>query len=74
MELVVMISENGVDFTECYYIGDSIYQAQKTGMYKAGNYGYPTTYIDDEYMYIVYSKGKEALGVTRVKLSSLGVK
>ncbi len=74
MELVVMISENGIDFTECYYIGDSIYQAQKTGMYKAGNYGYPTTYIDDEYMYIVYSKGKEALGVTRVKLSSLGVK
>ncbi|MGM9684347.1 MAG: exo-alpha-sialidase, partial [Eubacteriales bacterium] len=35
-ELVVMISDNGVDFTEGYYLGDTEYKQQRQGMYKGG--------------------------------------
>lgn len=74
-ELVLMTSENGTDFNNAYYLGsDNSYKQQKTGLYKGGAYGYPTSYFDEEYMYICYSIEKEAIGVMRVKLSSIGVK
>ncbi len=72
-ELMLMISEDGVNFNTVYYLGNTEYIQQKDGLYKGGNYGYPTTYIDNEYLHVVYSRGKEALGVLRVKLSDIGV-
>ncbi len=73
-ELVLMISEDGVNFNTSYYLGNTEYIQQKDGLYKGGNYGYPTTYIDDEYLHVVYSRGKEAVGAIRVKLSDIGCK
>ena len=35
-ELVVMVSEDGVNFTEGYYLGDTYYKG-KEGLYKGGN-------------------------------------
>jgi len=71
-ELVLMVSTDGVNFDQGYYLGDTYYKG-KEGLYKGGNYGYPTSYMDDKYLYVVYSKDKEAVGVTRVALRELGV-
>ncbi|MBQ8141474.1 MAG: exo-alpha-sialidase [Clostridia bacterium] len=73
-ELVLMTSENGVDFNKCYYLGNRAYTQQKQGLYKGGDYGYPTSYFDDEYMYVVYSCGKEAVETLRIKLTAIEVK
>ncbi|MBQ8141475.1 MAG: exo-alpha-sialidase [Clostridia bacterium] len=73
-ELFLMISENGIDFDTHYLLGDIPYTQKRKGMYKGGNYGYPTTYIDGEYLHVIYSRGKEALSAVRVKLTDIGVK
>lgn len=69
--LMLCISENGRDFDKQYIIGNSAYTIKKTGFAKVGHYGYPAVCTDDEYLYIVYSKGKEILEIARVKLSEL---
>jgi len=40
-------------------------------MYKLGMYGYPHTLIRNGYLYVIYSKRKEGIEVTRVALSEL---
>ena len=72
--VVLMISKDGINFNEWYILEDEPYAQMKEGMYKAGVYGYPTSYIDENYMYVIYSLRKESVEVLRVPLSSIGVK
>ena len=53
---------------------DEDYTMMKDGMYKGGLYGYPTSYFDDKYMYVIYSLHKESVEVLRVPLTAIGVK
>ena len=53
---------------------DEDYTMMKDGMYKGGLYGYPTSYFDDNYMYVIYSLRKESVEVLRVPLAAIGVK
>ena len=71
--LCISLSRDGYHFDERYIIGDEPYTHIDNGMYKGGDYGYPCTYIgDDGYFYVIYSRGKETVQVTRFLLSELG--
>lgn len=71
--LCISLSKDGYRFDERYIIGDEPYTHINEGMYKDGDYGYPCTYIgDDGYFYVIYSRGKETVQVTRFLLSELG--
>ena len=72
--VVVMVSDDGVNFDKWYLLADEAYSRMKEGMCKEGLYGYPTSYFDDEYMYVIYSLYKESVEVLRVPLASIGVK
>lgn len=72
--VVIIVSEDGIHFDKWYLVKDDAYVPMKEGMYKGGVYGYPTTFIDKNYMYIIYSLGKESVEVLRVSLSEIGVK
>lgn len=70
-ELVLMTSENGIDFNRCYFLADEEYTIMKKGQAKAGDYGYPTVCITGDSLVIVYSRGKESVQALRVRLSDL---
>lgn len=73
--LILAISDdNGQNFSEQYVIRmECDYSMEGYGRAKSGYYGYPEAVIgDDGYMYIVYSKLKEVIEVTRIKLSDIG--
>lgn len=65
--LVYAISEDGINFSEQYLIGNRAYTLLDKGMYKNGDYGYPSVLIKDEYIYVIYSRGKESIEVSRFK-------
>ena len=69
--LMICISENGVDFDKQYILGDETYIIKKKAFAKGGHYAYPAICYDQDYLYVVYSKGKEVLEIARVKLSDL---
>lgn len=71
--LMLTTSEDGIVWDEHYLLGMEGYALMKEGSYKIGNYGYPFSYIDDEYMYVVYSAGKESIRGIKVKLADIGV-
>lgn len=72
--VVLMLSDDGINFNEWYILADEPYTQMKEGMYKNGVYGYPTSYIDGNYMYVIYSLHKESVEVLRISLTSIGVK
>ncbi|MGM9683529.1 MAG: exo-alpha-sialidase [Eubacteriales bacterium] len=72
-ELVFVTSEDGINFSRFYLLGDKPYEQVRKGLYKGGVYGYPTNYFDGEYMYVVYSLDKEGLEAMRVKLTDLDI-
>lgn len=69
--LDIYISEDGENFNKHFIIRDEPYEMQMDGMYKGGIYGYPHTLIHDGYMYVIYSKRKEAIEVTKFSISQL---
>ena len=70
--LVLSLSENGTDFSDWYLLQTEGYRQQFPGLYKSGVYGYPHGIIEGDYMYVIYSKHKEAIDVMRIALSDLG--
>lgn len=72
-ELVLCTSDNGIDFNRWYLLGNTPYEQMREGMYKGGDYGYPTSFFDGEYMYIVYSLDKEGLEAMRIPLEKLDI-
>ncbi len=71
--LMLCISEDGYSFDEQYILRDeSDYSMQQFGKAKSGYYGYPEAIIgNDGYIYVVYSKLKEVIEVTRFKISDI---
>ena len=82
--LELWISEDGYNFNTCYILRDE-YDIAETGdlfvakgqnqhcagWSKGGQYGYPHVVMDDTYMYVAYSRHKEMMEITRVKLSDI---
>jgi hypothetical protein len=69
--LELFLSQNGEDFDHRYILRDERFDALYPGMYKGGLYGYPHSLIRDGYLYVIYSKHKEEIEVTRVDLRDL---
>jgi hypothetical protein len=69
--LVISISEDGKFFDKHYIIADEPYTLKKEGLWKGGQYGYPYTIIQKDYMYVIISRQKEAIEVIRFKLKQL---
>lgn len=69
--LILLVSEDGYDFTRGYTVRDEVREKQKEGWSKGGEYGYPEVLIHGDYMYIVASRLKEVVEVTRIKLSNI---
>ena len=68
---MLCLSENGVDFSLQYILRNEPYEQQIEGLYKGGVYGYPSVAITDDALYVIYSKHKEAIEVTKVSLAAL---
>lgn len=72
MPLTVAISEDGYNFGTAYVVGNAEYEAQNPDSTKLGNYSYPSAFVRDGYVYIIYAKQKEIIEVTKVALSDIG--
>jgi len=69
--LAMCISEDGEHFDRHYILRDEPYKMKKEGLYKGGLYAYPHTFIKDGYMYVIYSKRKETIEVTKLNVDQL---
>lgn len=69
--MVLCVSENGTDFNKWFLLRTEAYRLQFPGLYKGGVYAYPHAIIDGDYMYIIYSKHKEAIDVMRIALKDI---
>ncbi len=65
------LSQDGENFDRHFIIRDEPYEKQFEGMHKGGAYAYPHTLLDKGYLYVIYSKQKEAIEVTRILLDQL---
>ncbi|MBQ3258963.1 MAG: exo-alpha-sialidase [Clostridia bacterium] len=82
--LELWVSDDGINFDTCYILRDE-YDIAETGELfvqkgqnqhcagwaKGGEYAYPHVVIDDTYLYVTYSRHKEMMEITRVKLSDI---
>ena len=71
LPLMLSVSEDGDSFDTHYILRNEPYTIKSSGLYKGGNYAYPSVCFDDEYMYIIYSKGKEVIEVTKISLDDI---
>lgn len=69
--LTMCVSQDGYNFDKGYTLRDEIYNMKKDGWAKGGEFAYPDFAFDDTYMYIVYTKQKETVECTRIKLSDI---
>ncbi|MGM9683124.1 MAG: exo-alpha-sialidase [Eubacteriales bacterium] len=69
--LALFISEDGINYNKMFVISNENYAYMQTGLYKAGGPAYPGIYIDEDYMYVVYTLYKESVSVSRIKLSDI---
>ncbi|MBQ6829733.1 MAG: exo-alpha-sialidase [Clostridia bacterium] len=69
--LAMFVSEDGYNFDKGYVIRDEMYEMQKPGYAKGGPFAYPYLEDDGEYLYILYSKQKEVIEITRIKWSDI---
>ena len=71
--MVIATSEDGVVFDKHFILGDEPgVPPRYPGHHKGGRYGYPTYHIMDGTMFVIYSIGKEDIGVCRFSLQELG--
>ena len=82
--LELWLSDDGVNFDTCYILRDEFDIAETGeifvkeginshcwGWAKGGQYAYPHVVMDDTYLYVTYSRHKEMMEITRVKLSDI---
>lgn len=69
--MMLCLSEDGYNFTAAYMLCDEPYVMQKDGWAKGGYFAYPEVVIHDDYLYVFYSKHKEVMEITRVKLDDI---
>lgn len=71
LPLMLAVSEDGYDFNKKFIIKDEPYEMRQKGMDKGGHYGYPECAIHNGYMYVIYSKQKEVVEITRFSLDQI---
>lgn len=64
--MVLCLSEDGENFDRHYIIRDEPYNMRFAGLYKGGLYAYPHTLVYDGFLYVIYSKAKECIEITRI--------
>lgn len=69
--LVLIVSDDGVNFDKWFLLRKESQRRQFDGLYKSGVYGYPHSIIVGDYMYVIYSIYKEIIEVSRIALSDL---
>ena len=69
--LMLQISEDGNTFDKGYIVQSEKYTAKKGGLGKGGQYAYPEVFIHGEYMFICYSRCREIVEVSKIKLSDI---
>lgn len=69
--LNLYISTDGYAFNKAYTLRDEKYTLQQSGYSKGGEYGYMKMLEHDGYLYVFYSRMKEVMEITRVKISDL---
>ena len=69
--LNLYVSNDGYNFDTAYILRDERYTMRQTGYSKGGEYAYMKFLVHDGYFYVFYSKMKEVMEVTRVKISDL---
>lgn len=70
--LMLCVSDDGYNFDQQFILRDEDdYKMQKWGYAKGGYYGYPETFIHDGYLYVVYSRMKEVMEITRVAIADI---
>ena len=82
--LEMWISEDGYNFDTCYILRNEYDIAETGDMFvprgknyhcpghaKGGQYAYPYVVMDDTYLYVAYSRHKEMIEITRVKLADI---
>ena len=69
--LVLSLSEDGLLFDRHWILGEDVYQKKQDGLHKTGQYGYPHSLVHDGFLYVVFSRMKEAVQVVRVPIESL---
>ncbi len=76
LPLVLMISDDGINFDEQYILGNTPYNLKYDSeySYKGGAYSYPNCYVgNDGYFYVAYARGKEEIEICRFALSEIGI-
>lgn len=71
LPLMLAISKDGYNFDKEYVIRDEIVEMHKKGLGKGGHYGYPECVIHNGYMYVIYTKMKETVEITKFSLKQL---
>ena len=69
--LMLQISKDGNNFDKGYIVQSEKYTAKKGGLGKGGQYAYPEVLIHGDYMFICYSRCREIVEVTKIKLSDI---
>ena len=71
LPLDLYLSSDGENFDRRFILRDEPYQRRWEGIHKGGHYGYPHTMLHDGFLYVIYSKMKECVEVTKVPLSEI---
>ena len=69
--LNLYISNDGYNFNTAYTLRNERYAMKQEGYSKGGEYAYMKFLVHEDYFYVFYSKMKEVMEVTRVKISDL---
>ena len=69
--LNLYVSEDGYNFDTVYTLRDEKYNLHQAGHSKGGQYAYMKMLEHDGYLYVFYSRMKEVMEVTRVKVSDI---
>lgn len=70
--LSIFVSEDGYNFDKQYIIRDETdYTMQQDGLYKGGAFAYPEAIIQGDYLYVLYSKEKEVMEITRIAIQDI---
>ena len=69
--LTLFTSSDGFNFDKEYIIKAGSYTHQFEGLYKDGAYSYPSTFVKDGNLYIIYSIGKEKIEISKISIADL---
>lgn len=69
--LALCLSDDGRDFDTVYILRNEPYVMRTPGWAKGGYFAYPEVLIHGDYMYVLYSKHKEVMEITRVALKDI---